>query len=449
MASLWPFLRKLDPTIEETFLGWVNAGYSFAQMIASVLMGYWSEKRNAKEPMHMSILLLALGSGLYSYAEAFGRNGVWILLLARVLLGLSAGVVGVARAVGSQLSSNEDRSSVMANLALWQAIGFSFGPILQALAKPVGSKGLEVDSIKLYVNVYTVPGFLMIIAAIANFIVVLLYFNENLDNSKEKFHQEVRKLRRESTSFEPLDFTMIVVCQILWFFAMTVFSLNETILSPLVMNEYGWTRNETVFYTSILLAAAGVVAILCFLGVVPLEKKLGGRGVVFIGFFIMLLGFISYLPWGPGNHKLSMAGLKFANGTALSGDASNDIGCPYQYNWCRDQPVLPFGQFINAATLVGIGYPIVAVLISTLYSKIIGPFPQGKYQGWLSGIGSLARVVGPIYVTFIYTHTGMRWTATSICGMLSFTLILVIVFWRRLVPYDERPKLRTLSYPKV
>ena len=39
------------------------------------------------------------------------------------------------------------------------------------------------------------------------------------------------------------------------------------------MNEYGWTRNETVFYTSILLAVAGVVAILCFIGVVPLEKK--------------------------------------------------------------------------------------------------------------------------------------------------------------------------------
>ena len=55
-------------------------------------------------------------------------------------------------------------------------------------------------------------------------------------------------------------------------------------------------------------------------------------------------------------------------------------GCPYQKSWCLDTPKLHFAQFLSAATLVGIGYPLAAVLLSTLYSKIIGPFPQVKPQ---------------------------------------------------------------------
>ena len=75
----------------ETFLGWVNSGFSFAQMVASLIMGYWCEKRNAKEPIFLSIILLAAGSLLYSYAETFGKNGIWVILGGRVLLGLNAG----------------------------------------------------------------------------------------------------------------------------------------------------------------------------------------------------------------------------------------------------------------------------------------------------------------------------------------------------------------------
>ena len=36
------------------------------------------------------------------------------------------------------------------------------------------------------------------------------------------------------------------------------------ILSPLLMDEFGWTNFQTVFYGGIILAGAGVVAIFCF-----------------------------------------------------------------------------------------------------------------------------------------------------------------------------------------
>lgn len=69
--------------------------------------------------------------------------------------------------------------------------------------------------------------------------------------------------------------------------------------------------------------------------------------------------------------------LTYQNGTKVVNEIiSGNGGCPYEKSWCRDTPKLHFAQFLTAATLVGIGYPIAAVLLSTLYSKIIGPFPQ-------------------------------------------------------------------------
>ena len=68
-------------------------------------------------------------------------------------------------------------------------------------------------------------------------------------------------------------------------------------------------------------------------------------------------------------------------------------------------------------------------------------------MGWLTGIGSLARVVGPIYVTAVYQQGGMRWTSVSICALLLLTLFVFGIFWKRLIPYEDRfrSKSRLLS----
>ena len=58
-------------------------------------------------------------------------------------------------------------------------------------------------------------------------------------------------------------------------------------------------------------------------------------------------------------------------------------------------------------------------------------------MGWLSFVGSLGRITGPVYVTAMHKHFGVRWTATGISCMLVLPLILIYVFWKRLVPYGH------------
>lgn len=51
-------------------------------------------------------------------------------------------------------------------------------------------------------------------------------------------------------------------------------------------------------------------------------------------------------------------------------------GCPYKYKWCYTTPLLPLPQFFVAATVVGSGYPVGAVVHNILYSKLIGSLSQ-------------------------------------------------------------------------
>jgi len=144
---------KIDPTVTESYLGWINGSYSLAQVIAAIIFGHWCDKRPSIEPLLLSPLLIIIGSCLYSYGELFGVNGVYVVLAARVLQGFGAGTIAVARTVCADLSTLKTRASILAKLATAQAAGFFVGPALQAIVQPIGSKGVHIPGINFSLNI--------------------------------------------------------------------------------------------------------------------------------------------------------------------------------------------------------------------------------------------------------------------------------------------------------
>ena len=57
-------------------------------------------------------------------------------------------------------------------------------------------------------------------------------------------------------------------------------------------------------------------------------------------------------------------------------------------------------------------------------------------MGLLSSVDSLSRILGLFVVSFIYTNYGMYLTA----GVMAFTvlvaLVLILIFYKRLIPMD-------------
>ena len=144
-------------------------------------------------------------------------------------------------------------------------------------------------------------------------------------------------------------------------------------------------------------------------------KKLGERKSLYLGISITILGLCLYMPFGPGHPKLwlepcfCMATIhhhRFSR--APTSDDDVVVGC--NDKWCATLPALPFYQMIFGMVLgelvlihfrqsahhrkVAIGYPMAAVMVFSIYSKLLGAGKQGVWMGFVTAAGSTARTLG-------------------------------------------------------
>lgn len=104
------------------------------------------------------------------------------------------------------------------------------------------------------------------------------------------------------------------------------------------------------------------------------------------------------------------------------------LGCPSSQEWCRDTPRMTILQFVIGYGFTTVGYPVGVTLVQTIFTKVLGPRPQGLWMGLMTGAGCASRVLGPIFVGLIYTRLGIYHTF----GITGLTLI-VSMLWLSLV----------------
>ena len=147
-----------------------------------------------------------------------------------------------------------------------------------------------------------------------------------------------------------------------------------------------------------------------------------------------------------GSDKPSFIG----NYTECSYEGPDDPLLPYTSNttteeggggcihcWCLELRRVTEVQFFIAFAIGTCAYPYCVAIISSLYSKLLGPQPQGLYMGMLTGSGSLARVIGPIFFTKLYQEQGTYVTFSVVAGALIISLLLVIFAYKRFVPLKD------------
>uniref|UniRef100_A0A8C9JTK3 Major facilitator superfamily domain containing 8 n=1 Tax=Panthera tigris altaica TaxID=74533 RepID=A0A8C9JTK3_PANTA len=249
-----------------------------------------------------------------------------------------------------------------------------------------------------------------------------------------------------------IDQVAALATNVLFFVVLFIFALFETIVTPLTMDMYAWTREQAVLYDGIILAALGVEAILIFMGVKLLSKKIGDRAILLGGLIVVWVGCFILLPWGNQFPKIQWEEL---HNNSIPNTTFGEIiitlwkspredhnegptGCPIEQAWCFYTPMIHLAQFLTAAMLIGVGYPTCNVTSYTLYSKVLGPKPQGVYMGWLTASGSAARILGPVFISQVYTSWGPRWAFSLVCGIVVLTIMLLGVVYRRLVPFSVR-----------
>ena len=59
---------------------------------------------------------------------------------------------------------------------------------------------------------------------------------------------------------------------------------------------------------------------------------------------------------------------------------------------------------------------------------------QGTMMGWLTAAGSLARTVGPLFVSTVYDNFGAQVLFAVCIGIVAVAILTLLVFYRKLVP---------------
>lgn len=134
------------------------------------------------------------------------------------------------------------------------------------------------------------------------------------------------------------------------------------------------------------------------------------------------------------------------NNSTNNSNETEVLGCPSTQEWCLYTPQLTVTQFLIGYIFTTIGYPLGVTLIQTIFSKVLGPRPQGVWMGFMTGAGCASRVLGPIFVSVIYTRFGTYHTFGITGLMLVVSMLWLQVVNRRLIPLrelaskDARPK---------
>lgn len=211
------------------------------------------------------------------------------------------------------------------------------------------------------------------------------------------------------------------------------------------MDQFAWSKSEALYNMGILMSVGAIVACITFLAIAPLCKQFAEHHVLLWGGFLpMAIGRLLYIPWGDAPPVMAIPSnftqVLLQNSTILNTikqltDPSNGttpelVGCPLSQEWCLTTPALTMTQFLLGYLMTCIGYPIGVTLIQTIFSKILGPRPQGVWMGMITGSGCLSRILGPVCVGFVYTRYG---TLPTFAG--TAVMMIVAMFWMWLFRY--------------
>jgi ceroid-lipofuscinosis MFS transporter 7 len=95
-------------------------------------------------------------------------------------------------------------------------------------------------------------------------------------------------------------------------------------MTPLAIDQWGWTKEDAIMYLGITMASGGVLSGLCFATIGPLSKKLDERLLLlFAGIVPMIIGRVIMFPMGS---EYPVSSYRPPNTTTMYDDDSSSRG---------------------------------------------------------------------------------------------------------------------------
>jgi DHA1 family tetracycline resistance protein-like MFS transporter len=338
-------------------VGLIMATYSLFQLLSAPILGELSDKYGRRPILLFSIGGTALSFGLLGIATTLP-----MLFLSRIIDGASGGNIATAQAYIADITTKEERTQSMGMMMAAFSLGFIIGPAVGGLLSVYG---------------YSVPA--LVAGAVALIATILTYFYLPESHKPSKEVTDVPK--KPLIVFNIRDFYDAVthpavgLLLTISFLMMFAFSLMQGTFALFTEHSLHLTAKAN----GILFAYLGFIGILIQLVFLKKILRLFSERTAIV---------IALLSMGVSLLLIAYSGSIFSLYVAIT--------------------FLAFGNGIAGPVIMG------------LTSKLTPDHEQGNVAGMNQSVGSMARLVGPVAGTFLYS------TLTARSPYLIATAILCI-----------------------
>jgi predicted MFS family arabinose efflux permease len=291
------------------------------------------------------------------------------LFAARIVAGIAGAIIPTTYAYIADITSPEDRAKRMGMVGAAFGLGFILGPAIGGLLAPYG---------------YDKPGFFA--SALAGCNLIFAYFK-----LPESLKPEIRKLARHrglnlKAFLAALKHPQIGLLLVLVFVVSFAFSNMEATFGLLNQDVYGLDARHTGYLFTYIGILLGVIQGLL---VGRLVRRVGERVCMSLGTLSMVLG-LTLMPFAPN---------------------------------------IP--AYCGIIALIAVGNGINNPSMSSLLSRHSRIDEQGGIMGIAQSMGSLGRILGPIWGGFSYGTIGVRAPFVSAGVVMGIAFLLTLQNFRK------------------
>lgn len=365
MTIILPLLPFYSESLGATpfVVGMIVAVYGLCQFVAGPVLGQASDKVGRKKILVLSQIGTFIGFLILGFS-----NSLWLIFLARIIDGLTAGNISVAQAYITDVTEPKDRTKAFGVLGSAFSLGFIIGPALSGFLAKYGA----------HIPIFLAAG-LSFVSIIATMTILP---HTEIHTSKEKKHKfAVKNIHK-------------------------YFNVNE--VAPLLLQFFAFIFAFSFFMSGIAM----------FLGKKFLYegKQFGPQQVgwifTFIGVLSLLvqIGLLKRLSVSIGEKKLIIIGF---------------VAMSFGYFLIGETLTIPF--LLVALMLTSFGSAILRPSITSAITKVISRDQQGAILGVTQSLQSIAQIIAPLvggYLIGAGKLSGWAWT----CSVIAFIGILIMIY---------------------
>ncbi|MCS7091634.1 MAG: MFS transporter [Verrucomicrobiota bacterium] len=368
-------------------LGLIIASYSALQFFCAPLWGRWSDRVGRRPALLISTAGAAVSYVCFALSTQVVKPSLALALLAlsRALAGACGGNITVAQAYIADITPAADRSQRMGLIGMAFGLGFILGPMVGAMSlKWWGWGG---------------PGWVAAALCGLNFVLAWAILVESRRPGTGPVVQRPHWVQYLHTLRTPKVGLLVMV----FFLATFAFSCFESTLPLVVSDNFGLNLDEDNR------SAATVVCLFAYCGILGAVLQGGavGRLVRWLGEVRLIVVSLvctacslAMLPFIRGDGALSWALLMRAEGAGW---------------WA----------LLAALALLSVGSSLTRPPLLGLISNLTHESEQGATLGVAQGLGSLARVLGPIFAnTTLHYLVPLPYLACSVLLLLVAALLV-------------------------